>query len=160
MIYIDMDGVLTDFVSQIKKFFDYDLKHNQKLTDENIINSIKKDSEFWNEMRRTDIAPHILQNISNPFMIVSCYYNDLVKECKFDFISNSDVVRISNFQGIIFVPIGTRKADIVKPQPNDLLIDDNHKEIEAWQTAGGQAYHITPDFDIEHFKKFMEEYNE
>ncbi|MCL1826427.1 MAG: hypothetical protein FWG20_00095 [Candidatus Cloacimonetes bacterium] len=153
MIYIDMDGVLTDFRKMIKNAFGKDLpadKNVKEILTDSEFRQLQEDESIW-QFEETDFAQDILDIIGDtPFTIVSCVYGMNIASRKAKWLYYNGI-----FVPTIFIPVGTRKNTIIRPKFTELLIDDNWHEIKAWE---GEYYHITEPFSKENFKRFIEDY--
>lgn len=150
-LYVDMDGVLTDFEGDFKKIsggisFDDHLSENDLKTTWGLIDS--KGVEWWSEMNwKKDgkkLWNHVLKYdpviLSSPSRhpgsyegkfiwckrelgIVQDEYTRSPKNSKWDL--NSKIILCSS------------KSGFAKRYPNSILIDDTPKKIKGWEENGG-----------------------
>jgi hypothetical protein len=130
MIYIDVDGVLVDFVGTAKKHFGIEMEHNV--------------FGKWTWGAAGYPTPEEFYAVAEPqpwlHELMDCF-----RKMQSDFITKdfADVKHIWLYNNITFpsdvVEAPAGKAAFCK-HPCDLLIDDNPAECEAWMAKGGIAY--------------------
>jgi len=140
-IYLDMDGVIADFVKRYKEMYHMEPKEAEKK---------KQFDKFFDEFIATsqfaklDLMPGamdgitFLRKLNIPTQILSSTAN----EKRYEDISNQKLIWLQT-HGItfnaIFVP--GKKLKQKYATPDKILIDDTLSVIEQWKAAGGIAIH-------------------
>ena len=136
-IYLDMDGVVADFVKRYKELYRMEPKEAEK--------SKKFDSFFdefiaTNQFATLDLMPGALDAIAYlrklnvPTQILSSTAN----EKRYDDISKQKMIWLQT-HGITFTPnfVPGKKYKYKYAAPDKIIIDDTESVIEDWRKAGG-----------------------
>ena len=136
-IYLDMDGVVADFVKRYKELYRMEPKEAEK--------SKKFDSFFdefiaTNQFATLDLMPGALDAITYlrklnvPTQILSSTAN----EKRYDDISKQKMIWLQT-HGITFTPnfVPGKKYKYKYAAPDKIIIDDTESVIEDWRKAGG-----------------------
>lgn len=146
-IYLDMDGVLTDFQGRFEKFtgsspeewfnnkkLEYSDKEAQKLFWKII--DVDVGEEFWSEMNWTPKGKYIwdLTKKYNPILLTSPSRNKVSKTGKLKWADKN----LTPTPKVIFRESKKKKEF---SDENSILIDDKPSNIEDWKNSGGIAIH-------------------
>lgn len=166
-IYLDMDGVFTDFSKSAHRVFEHyehlqglygeDVEHcevRSKLRDEMIV-AIRNTPDFWHtlewEQNGKELYDFIIKNfaIENISMLtapMSGDYQQCVEGKLHWFNTNLKEVRSIIIDDLKWNHVGKIKAK------NQILVDDREKNIRKWREAGGYGilHHHT---NLEHTLK-------
>ena len=136
-IYLDMDGVIADFVKRYKELYRMEPKEAEK--------SKKFDSFFdefiaTNQFATLDLMPDAmdaityLRKLNVPTQILSSTAN----EKRYDDISKQKMIWLQT-HGITFTPnfVPGKKYKYKYAAPDKIIIDDTESVIEDWRKAGG-----------------------
>ena len=136
-IYLDLDGVVADFVKRYKELYRMEPKEAEK--------SKKFDSFFdefiaTNQFATLDLMPGaldaiaFLRKLNVPTQILSSTAN----QQRYDTISKQKMVWLQT-HGITFNPIFVPGKDLKYKYaaPDKIIIDDTESVIEDWRKAGG-----------------------
>ena len=137
MIYLDLDGVVADFVKRYKELYRMEPKEAEK--------NKKFDSFFdefigTNQFATLDLMPGAMEGIeflrkcSVPTQILSSTAN----EKRYDAISKQKMIWLQT-HGITFNPIFVpgKKLKQEYAAPDKIIIDDTESVIDQWRAAGG-----------------------
>lgn len=153
MIYIDVDGVLVDFVGTAKKYFGIEMEHNVFGRWQWGAEGYPTAEEFY---KVAEPQPWIYE-------LMDCF-----RKMPSDFITKDSITKdgrnakavwiyrhITFPSGLVEAPDG--KAAFCK-HPCDVLIDDCAAECEAWRAKGGIAYwfNLAEQYPFEKFLKWWE----
>jgi len=136
-IYLDMDGVIADFVKRYKELYNMEPKEAEKN---------KKFDHFFNEFIETnqfatlDLMPGamdgitFLRKLNVPTQILSSTAN----EARYNAISKQKMIWLQT-HGITFNPLFVpgKKHKYKYAAPDKIIIDDTESVIEDWRKAGG-----------------------
>ena len=136
-IYLDMDGVIADFVKRYKEMFHMEPREAEKH---------KKFDHYFNEFIATgqfaklDLMPgamdgiNFLRKASAPTQILSSTAN----EKRYDTISKQKMVWLQK-HGITFNPLFVpgKRHKYKYATPTSIIIDDTQSVIDDWKKAGG-----------------------
>ena len=136
-IYLDMDGVIADFVKRYKELYHMEPREAEKN---------KKFDHYFNEFIETnqfatlDLMPGamdaitFLRKASVPTQILSSTAN----EKRYDAISKQKMIWLQT-HGITFNPIFVpgKRLKQEHAAPDRILIDDTESVIDQWNAAGG-----------------------
>ena len=142
-IYLDMDGVIADFVKRYKELYGMEPREAEKN---------KKFDHYFNEFIATnqfatlDMMPgawdliNFLRKLPVPTEILS----STATEARYDAISRQKLDWL-NSKGIEFKPnfVPGKKHKFKYATPNSIIIDDTLSVIEDWKKAGGIGIHHT-----------------
>jgi len=136
-IYLDLDGVVADFVKRYKELYRMEPKEAEK--------NKKFDSFFdefigTNQFATLDLMPGAMEGIeflrkcSVPTQILSSTAN----EARYDDISKQKMIWLQT-HGITFTPnfVPGKKHKYKYAAPDKIIIDDTESVIEDWRKAGG-----------------------
>jgi hypothetical protein len=136
-IYLDLDGVVADFVKRYKELYRMEPKEAEK--------SKKFDSFFdefiaTNQFATLDLMPGaldaiaFLRKLNVPTQILSSTAN----EKRYDAISKQKMIWLQT-HGITFNPIFVpgKRLKQEYAAPDKIIIDDTESVIEQWRSAGG-----------------------
>ena len=136
-IYLDLDGVIADFVKRYKELYRMEPKEAEK--------SKKFDSFFdefiaTNQFATLDLMPDAmdaityLRKLNVPTQILSSTAN----EKRYDDISKQKMIWLQT-HGITFTPnfVPGKKYKYKYAAPDKIIIDDTESVIEDWRKAGG-----------------------
>lgn len=162
-IYVDMDGVLTAWDQAFMNIADgltvkeYDLKYGEGKADELIYNA---GSQFWYNMGWLSNGEYLWIAIIHMFDDVNILsatggksYTNMARFGKLKWLHKN----ISNLHqnNIYIVETGLSKATYANS--NSILIDDQLKNIEAWENNGGIGIlHKNNADTIKQLKKYMD----
>jgi hypothetical protein len=138
-IYLDMDGVIADFVKRYKELYHMEPREAEKN---------KKFDHYFNEFIETnqfatlDLMPGamdaitFLRKASVPTQILSSTAN----EKRYDAISKQKMIWLQT-HGITFNPLFVpgKKHKYKYATPDSIIIDDTESVIDDWRKAGGIA---------------------
>jgi hypothetical protein len=136
-IYLDMDGVIADFVKRYKEQYQMEPREAEKK---------KEFNKFFDEFIATgqfqtlDLMPgamagiEFLRKASAPTQILS----STASEERYDAISKQKLVWLQT-HGITFNPIFVpgKKHKYKYATPTSIIIDDTQSVIDDWRRAGG-----------------------
>ena len=136
-IYLDMDGVIADFVKRYKEMYHMEPREAEKK---------KEFDKYFNEFIETnqfatlDLMPGAMEAItflrkaSVPTQILSSTAN----EKRYDAISKQKMIWLQT-HGITFNPLFVpgKKHKYKYAESGYVLIDDDRENIEDWNKAGG-----------------------
>jgi len=138
MIYLDMDGVIADFVKRYKEMYRMEPKDAEKK---------KEFDKFFNEFIKTnqfatlDLMPGAMEgltflrkHLTVPTQILSSTAN----EERYDAISNQKLIWLQT-HGITFSAnfVPGKKHKYKYAGPDKIIIDDTESVIDDWRKAGG-----------------------
>jgi len=136
-IYLDMDGVIADFVKRYKELYQMEPREAEKKKEFN-----KFFDEFiaTNQFATLDVMPGamdaiaILRKLNVPTQILSSTAN----EERYDDISKQKMVWLQT-HGITFNPIFVpgKRHKYKYAAPDKIIIDDTESVIDDWRKAGG-----------------------
>lgn len=132
IIYLDMDGVLTDFIKHYKNYFGIELSWNDHRPDEEIFNNINKIPHWWLSMPWTKNGKILLnkcQNLCNNIKLLTTPAYS-VEHCKED--KRNWVKKEIGKMEVIFSFNKEKYAN-----KNSILIDDKKENIDKFNDAGG-----------------------
>lgn len=146
-LYLDMDGTLVDFISQVNKY-GFWLKDKTNKVDWTKV--IAKGSEFWNEMDWMPGAEEAFKKIQKmaaagqlELYILSSIDFDEGREGKKLWIKSHTDFPLENVLFVLEPEYKDRYAD-----PESWLIDDRKKSLEPFKSAGGNIIEFTGDWTI------------
>ena len=157
-LYLDMDGTLVDFVSQINKY-DYWRKDKPNKVDWDKV--IAEGPKFWEEMDWIPGAKEAFEKLQEyaaqgifELYILSSIDFDEGREGKKLWIQKNTTLPLEN---AIFVLEPEYKDQYANS--DSFLIDDRKKSLEPFTAAGGNAIEFTGDWQktIELVELYMEE---
>ena len=136
-IYLDMDGVIADFVKRYKELYNMEPKEAEKN---------KKFDHFFdefiasNQFATLDLMPGAMEGIeflrkcSVPTQILSSTAN----EKRYDAISKQKMIWLQT-HGITFTPnfVPGKRHKYKYAAPDKIIIDDTESVIDDWRSAGG-----------------------
>ena len=136
-IYLDMDGVIADFVKRYKEMYGMEPREAEKH---------KKFDHYFNEFIESDqfatldLMPGAMQGIeflrkaSVPTQILSSTAN----EARYDAISKQKMIWLQS-KGITFNPLFVpgKRHKWKHATPDSIIIDDTESVIDDWRKAGG-----------------------
>ena len=137
MIYLDLDGVVADFVKRYKELYRMEPKEAEK--------NKKFDSFFdefigTNQFATLDLMPGAMEGIeflrkcSVPTQILS----STASEARYDAISRQKLIWL-NVHNITFTPnfVPGKRHKWKFAKPDTIIIDDTPSVIDDWRKAGG-----------------------
>ena len=152
-IYLDLDGVMADFVSHTKKIYNIDLKLVNKSANistqlkkniESMWSDIKKHPEFWSEI------PPILDCFIlwdyfkelNPIILTAAPLKYGENSREFKLVAENKFKWVNNFLDLddknrFICTTSTKKQFFMKSNHHNILIDDMTKVIANWNNKGG-----------------------
>ena len=147
-IYVDMDGVLTDFVAQLAPF-GYD---GDNWPDDKLWPTVKSIPNFWRDMpwlTGGKILWRTIMKLKPTILTAPARDDPSCKMGKLEWVCRE----IGNDVPVIFA----RACDKCQYAGNgDILIDDMERNIKQWRDAGGIGIlHIGAAKTIEELKKIF-----
>ena len=133
-IYVDLDGVLTDFQAQAAKLFDMPKDEVEKYLDKNPGKTWAKISragaDFWSKMPWMEDGKQLWDGLAiyKPIILSSPTKHPSSKIGKIRWLREN----VSENSKVILDHDKAKYAD-----EDSILIDDREKNIEAWKKAGG-----------------------
>ena len=138
-IYLDMDGVIADFVKRYKEMYHMEPRDAEKK---------RQFDQFFdqfiesNQFATLDLMPgsmmglEFLRKASVPTQILSSTAN----EKRYDSISKQKMIWLQK-HGITFTPnfVPGKRHKWKFATPNSIIIDDTESVIDDWRKAGGIA---------------------
>ena len=138
-IYLDMDGVIADFVKRYKEMYHMEPRDAEKK---------RQFDQFFdqfiesNQFATLDLMPgsmmglEFLRKINVPTQILSSTAN----EKRYDSISKQKMIWLQK-HGITFTPnfVPGKRHKWKFATPNSIIIDDTESVIDDWRKAGGIA---------------------
>ena len=136
-IYLDMDGVIADFVKRYKEMYGMEPREAEKK---------KEFDKYFNEFIETnqfatlDMMPgsmmglEFLRKANVPTQILSSTAN----EKRYDAISKQKMIWLQT-HGITFTPnfVPGKRLKYKFATPDSIIIDDTESVIDDWRKAGG-----------------------
>lgn len=150
-IYVDMDGVLTNFDKQledktgIKNGREFELEHGQDVFWDKIH---EHGVEFWSEMEWMPMGKKLWNYVKryNPTILSAPSKHKDSKVGKIKWIKE----HLGDVSYILIKATDKQKY----ANENAILIDDYHKNISQWKDKNGIAiHHIDVDNTLNHLKK-------
>jgi len=143
-VYLDMDGVLVDFVAGIRKLTGTKLDSNSKEFSE-IVGEVLQKTEsgelpgFWEELPLLNDGLKLAKYISkkgHDIHILSSCSGDLIycKKEKYKWV-RKNVGKYILSSNVIVTKTATEKLKYL--EDGDILIDDFKKNVERWNSSGG-----------------------
>jgi len=138
-IYLDMDGVIADFVKRYKEMYHMEPTEAENKKEFNkYFDEFIKTNQFatLDKMPGTDTALEFLRKAQVPTQILSSTAN----EERYDDISKQKMIWLQT-HGITFTPnfVPGKKHKYKWAKPNTIIIDDTESVIDDWRNAGGIA---------------------
>jgi hypothetical protein len=137
-IYLDMDGVIADFVKRYKELYHMEPREAEKK---------KEFNKFFDEFIATgqfatlDLMPgaidgltYLRKHLTIPTQILSSTAN----EARYDEISKQKMIWLQT-HGITFTPnfVPGKRHKWKFAKPDTIIIDDTQSVIDDWRKAGG-----------------------
>jgi hypothetical protein len=137
VIYLDMDGVIADFVKRYKEMYHMEPKEAEKKKEFNkFFDEFIKTNQFatLEKMPGADIGLEFLRKSPVPTHILSSTAN----EERYDDISKQKMIWLQT-HGITFNPVFVpgKKHKYKYAAPDRIIIDDTESVINDWKKAGG-----------------------
>ena len=137
MIYLDMDGVIADFVKRYKEMYRMEPKEAEKKKEfDKFFNEFIKTNQFatLDKMPGADMGLEFLRKAPVPTHILSSTAN----EERYDDISKQKMIWLQT-HGITFNPVFVpgKKHKYKYAAPDRIIIDDTESVINDWKKAGG-----------------------
>jgi len=136
-IYLDMDGVIADFVKRYKELYRMEPKEAEKS---------KKFDSFFNEFIATnqfatlDLMPGAMDGVTflRKLNVPTQMLSSTANEARYDDISKQKMIWLQT-HGITFTPnfVPGKKHKYKYAAPDKIIIDDTESVIEDWRKAGG-----------------------
>jgi hypothetical protein len=138
-IYLDMDGVIADFVKRYKEMYHMEPREAENKKEFNkYFDEFIKTNQFatLDKMPGTDTGLEFLRKAQVPTQILSSTAN----EERYDDISKQKMIWLQT-HGITFTPnfVPGKKHKYKWAKPNTIIIDDTESVIDDWRKAGGIA---------------------
>ena len=138
MIFVDLHGVLVDFVSQCNTTFDVDVygdpKHHgdwhapKAVIEEFAARVSSQDAEFWSEMPLLPTAFELLNGLEDAIILTTPWGNAA------SFAGTKALIE-RHFPATPYI-FSTQKHVLAL---GNTLIDDKEENIEAWNKHGGKG---------------------
>ena len=137
-IYLDMDGVIADFVKRYKELYHLEPREAEKK---------KEFNKFFDEFIATgqfatlDLMPgamdgltYLRKHLTIPTQILSSTAN----EARYDEVSKQKMIWLQT-HGITFTPnfVPGKRHKWKFAKPDTIIIDDTQSVIDQWREAGG-----------------------
>ena len=157
-IYCDIDGVLTDFYAQTSKLFGIRYIDTQKEREKLWNYSVDYGIQFWSEMKWLSDGKKLWNTIKvfNPIILSAVPYTPngkakvIAEEGKTIWIKNN----LGSNVKYILCAGSKEKRQYAKP--NTILIDDLHRNINDWNSAGGIGIlHTSYNNTIKQLKQYF-----
>jgi len=157
IVYVDMDGVLVDFDGGFHAIFgmgpkEYATQHGKRA---DFTAVYERGEQFWEippQAKGMSALWHFLEeNFLNIKILTSAGVRDdpnvfnMVREGKLGWLKKN--IPSMAPDDVIVVPIKRLKVSLAKP--GDILIDDDEKNIDQWNGAGGVGILHNQDHFIE-----------
>lgn len=128
-LYIDLDGVLTDFDSQVSKLLDKEFGPGDELSDQDWKKITKEGEKFWSKMDWKYDAKNLWKKLKkyDPVILTAPTQSESSIEGKKEWLKD-------NLPGVPFI-IETDKEKYANPDA--VLIDDRKSNIEKWEAEDG-----------------------
>ncbi len=154
VVYLDMDGVLTDYCQQTENFYNKSVRHLMGRTDLNheetkelkeVFDKCDFDKKFWLTMPKMPFADNLYKLCKEKFddvYILSAFVApkdfpqqfQMVQKAKKEWIKqNID----SNIPDDHIIITDQKKSSFIKPDEKSYLIDDYPKNLNYWHQDGG-----------------------
>jgi len=136
-IYLDMDGVIADFVKRYKELYDMEPREAEKKKEFN-----KYFDEFiaTNQFATLDLMPGAMDGITflRKANVPTQMLSSTATEDKYHDISKQKMVWLQT-HGITFTPnfVPGKKHKYKYAAPDKIIIDDTQSVIDQWNAAGG-----------------------
>jgi len=140
-IYLDMDGVISDFVKRYKELYKINpVQAEQRHRFEHLFDDFIQNKNFMT----LDLMPgamslvNFLKKAPVPTQILSSTSN----EQRYDDVAKQKMIWLQN-HGITFNPIFVpgKQLKCKYAKPSTIIIDDTESVISDWKAAGGIAIH-------------------
>ena len=157
--YLDMDGVLADFVSQVRLTTGFDVQgfRNRELSQEekniqkNVFHYVDTDKEFWKNMPKLKDADKLVAFCLSHFdevKILSTYRPPKENPARFIEVRKDKIRWIrsqfpNQFKIEDILVTQEPKHLHIKPEKINYLVDDTTSEIKEWNANGGIGFLYT-----------------
>ena len=155
-IYLDMDGVLCDFIKGVKDttgedFTSPDLNHSAK---GKIKAKIEAKKDFWHNLNWMPGGSELYRYVKSSSPYILSAFANWDKNCKAGKLSWVKRHLMVPKQRINLVKRQDKKKYAVIDGVQNVLIDDYLKNIKEWESAGGIGiHHINAQTSINSLKK-------
>lgn len=157
-LYVDMDGVIADFMAGVRTELNFDVEEARLETDS------KYRNQFWKAIRAHskaggEIWRHLPQ--MSDAMVLWNYvkqHNPTILTAAGDPMYNATPQKhawVKEHLGNVPVIVTAKSAEKAQyAEPNAILIDDRQKSIQPWTAAGGIGiFHTSAQDSINQLKK-------
>jgi len=154
-IYVDMDGVLTDFEKAFMDLgYENPREYSKKKGEPALWKTINKETDhYWLNMDWMPDGKKLWNFLKDYDVELLTTPANSVKNCKED-----KKAWARREIGDIKVNFSNKKEDFIKNK-NTILIDDRDKNINAWKESGGTGIlHKSADQTIKELKEILSEY--
>lgn len=160
-VFIDMDGVVADFVGGVCKLHDldyrsltygmqgsYDIARHTCMSANDFWTHLDQDEKFWENLELTEEAESIMSLLENHFKAKNCYFLSSPAMSPNCFYGKAAWIH-KHFPGYINRLILTGHKHFVA-SPNRLLVDDSDTNIAKFKKHGGNTLLIPRPWNSGH----------
>lgn len=139
IVYLDMDGVLTDFEAAFKKIDGRTTKELEKEGDPVFWDHVKKGGlKFWSQMPWMKGGKELWNHLKGSNVEILSAPARALPECP-----EGKRVWVKRELGNVKLNLKRASEKHEFASPISILIDDNEDNVKKWNSAGGQGIHHT-----------------
>ena len=142
-LFIDLDGVMADFDRAFPELFGV---NHKELLDDDMWAYINNHGSFFRDLPLIPGARQFFDTVRalNPIILTACPKTNYAGVAK----QKREWVHEHLCPHTLVLPVmGSHNKPLFMHKPNDILVDDYGKNIEAWDEAGGRAVKFEGDWN-------------